>query len=93
VHYVGLQPQLFDLEADPQEINDLARSIEHQSVLRECERKLRHIIDPEEVDARAKVDQQTLIEKHGGSEQVLQRGTFINSPVPGETPVFHSGTS
>ncbi len=93
VHYVGLQPQLFDLEADPQEINDLAGSIEHQSVLRECERKLRHIIDPEEVDARAKADQQTLIEKHGGSEQVLQRGTFINSPVPGETPVFHSGTS
>ena len=44
------------------------------------------------VDARARADQQALIERHGGREKVLARGAFTNSPVPGEEPKFHSGT-
>lgn len=92
VHYVGYPPQLFDLESDPQEINDLAASPNHKSVLDEFESKLRELLDPEAVDARAKADQQALLERYGGREKVLERGTFINSPVPGETPVFHAGS-
>ena len=45
---------------------------------------------PEGVDARAKRDQQAVIERHGGEEAVRARGTFTNSPAPGETPKFHS---
>jgi choline-sulfatase len=88
IHYVGYPPQLFDLQSDPQEINDLATRPEHQDRLAEMERKLRGLVDPEAVDARARADQQELIARHGGREQVLARGTFINSPVPGETPRF-----
>ena len=32
VHYDGFAPQLFDLEADPQELRDLGRDADHESV-------------------------------------------------------------
>lgn len=92
VHYVGAPSQLFDLDADPLEVNDLSASPEYQEVLKNCERKLREIVDPESVDARAKADQLALVEKHGGREAVLARGTFTNSPVPGEILIFRSGS-
>ena len=88
VHYVGYEPQLFDLESDPLETSDLAKTGTHQDVLAKMEARLREVVDPEEADARAKSDQQTLVQQHGGKEAVLRRGTFVNSPVPGEQPKF-----
>ncbi len=90
VHYVDDQPQLFDLRNDPQELENLADSTNHQSARSTMESKLRDIVDPEVVDEQAKQDQHALIEKHGGRQKVLEKGTFINSPAPGETPRFHS---
>ena len=81
---------MFDLETDPQEINNLAESRDHQQLLQDMERKLREILDPEAVDAQAKADQNALIKRYGGKEKVLKRGQFTNSPVPSETPVFHA---
>lgn len=61
VYYAGYKPQLFDLNKDNREINDLAeqakQSEEIQRVLVECERKLRTICNPEEVNERAKAFQ------------------------------------
>ncbi len=91
IHYVGEPPQLFDLDADPLEVNDLSDSAEHRAVLEEFKSKLYGMLGPEAVDAQAKADQQALVDQYGGREAVLQRGTFINSPAPGETPVFHQG--
>ncbi len=88
IYYVGYDPQLFDLDADPLETNDLSASDEHQTVRANLESELRKILDPKSVDARAKTDQQALVDKHGGRDEVLRRGTFVNSPVPGETPTF-----
>jgi len=90
IYYVGQDPQLFDLEADPKEMNDLSKSPEHQAVLQDLEAELRKIVDPEEADRQAKADQEKLIESFGGPEALKQRGSFVNSPAPGETPVFHS---
>ncbi len=86
VHYVGDPPQLFDLSNDPLEVNDLAMT--RPEVVASMEVKLRALLDPEAVDARAKADQEALINQYGGREGVLARGTFINSPVPGEKPKF-----
>ncbi len=88
IHYVHYRPQLFDLEADPLERHDLAESADFQPLLHKMEQQLRELLDPEAVDAQAKSDQQRLIDRHGGREAVLQRGTFVNSPTPGETPQF-----
>lgn len=88
IHHVGNAPQLFDLAADPDELNDLAAQPENARQLAACEADLRAICDPEAVDAQAKADQAERIELHGGREQILARGSFGNTPAPGEKPEF-----
>jgi choline-sulfatase len=90
VHFVNADAQLFDLEADPKELLNLADDPEHAAVVDRLKAKLREILDPEAVDQQAKADQAALIERHGGRQAVLERGTFTNSPAPGETPTFQS---
>ena len=89
VFYVGYPPQLFDLETDPDEIHDLIPAGEHGEMAADLEKQLRGLLDLEAVDAQAKADQLTLVQRHGGREQVLQRGSFTNSPVPGEKPRYN----
>ena len=89
IDYVNHAPQLFDLSADPDEQNDLAGLANHAEVLADLQTQLRTIVDPELVDQQARNDQAGLLEKHGGRTAVLGRGTFTNSPVPGETARFH----
>lgn len=84
IHYVDFQPELFDLEADPEELNDLGGSPAHQDLIRDFETALREIVDPEEVDRRAKRDQAALIERFGGREAVLNRGHTGATPTPGD---------
>jgi len=88
VHYVGYPPQLFDLVADPDEVRDLAADPDHAATLAACEADLRALLDPEAVDAACKADQARIVEQHGGRERVLARGTFGNTPAPGEKPTF-----
>jgi choline-sulfatase len=83
IHYVGLPPMLFDLERDPCERNDLGRDPAYEALVRECERQLRAVVDPEAADAAARADQRAYIDKHGGVEAILKRGTFRYSPPPG----------
>lgn len=91
VHYVDAPPQLFDLTADPYELNDIAAEPARAEVLARMEIALRRVLDPEATDARAKGDQRRLVERHGGQAAVLARGTFTNSPAPGEAPTYHRG--
>ena len=88
IHYVGEPVQLFDLEADPLEFNDLSSSPAHREVLGDFESRLRSILDPEAVDAEAKRDQEALVEAHGGKDAVIACGTFDHSPVPGQKADF-----
>ncbi len=60
IHYIGDRPQLFDLEADPDETNDLAEDPAYATAMAELENELRTILDPEAVDAGAKADRETL---------------------------------
>ena len=89
IYYVGLPPMLFDLEADPHERNDLGRNAEFAGVVRECEARLRTVVDPEAADRLARADQQAHIEKHGGKEAILKRGTFRYSPPPGAKAAYY----
>ncbi|HEX5079445.1 MAG TPA: sulfatase-like hydrolase/transferase [Geminicoccaceae bacterium] len=89
VYYVGYPPQLFDLETDPEEANDLGQSAAHAEVLAACEAKLRSVVDPEAASELAFRDQGEKIAKHGGEEAVRRRGHFPYTPAPGEAPSIH----
>jgi len=82
-HYVGRPPQLFDLDRDPEELVDLASDAGHAGILRQCEARLRGVLDPEAVDARAKTRQASLLEAFGGREKALARGDLGFTPAPG----------
>ena len=88
VHFVGMTPQLFDVDTDPLESRDLAGDPQHAAVVDDCAARLRAICDPDAVDRLAFADQAAVIARHGGREAVLKRGSFGHSPVPGETAVY-----
>lgn len=88
VHYVAYPPQLFDLEADPEETADLAGDPNHAAVLEECRRKLYAMLDPVEVDRRARARQRELMESNGGRDAVIARGDFGYTPAPGTAAEF-----
>ncbi len=88
VHYVGMRPQLFDLEADPFERRDLGADPAYRGTIAACEAALRRVVDPEAADALARADQAARIAEHGGRAAIIARGSFGHSPVPGVTPVF-----
>src|SRR4051812_18024844 len=89
IHYVGLPPMLFDLERDPCERNDLGRNPAYAAIVRECEAQLRAIVDPDAADAAARADQRAHIDKHGGVDAILKRGTFRYSPPPGAKASYY----
>ena len=84
IHYVGFEPELFDLEADPEEVCDLAGRADMASVRADFETSLQSICDPVAIDLQAKRDQAALIERHGGTEKILMRGGSSYTPIPGE---------
>ena len=88
VHYVGMPPMLFDLEADPLERRDLGRDPAHGAAVAACEAALRKVVDPEAADRLARSDQKARIDAFGGREAVIRRGSFGHSPIPGEKAAF-----
>ncbi|MEM9028097.1 MAG: sulfatase-like hydrolase/transferase [Pseudomonadota bacterium] len=81
LYHVGMQPQLFDLESDPNELRDLGPN---HPMAGELDRKLRVICDPEDVDARAKSDQRRWIEHWGGADRITSEALMIYTPPPGQ---------
>ncbi len=88
VHYVKYQPQLFDLEQDPDEIEDLSAKPGMAAVLQDCRQKLFAMLDPVEVDQRAKTRQAELLAANGGRDAVIARGDLGFTPAPGVVATF-----
>mgnify|MGYP003576276758 CR=1 FL=1 len=88
VHYIGYPAQLFDLEADPEELTDLAPNARHADALEECRARLYRMCDPDEVDRRAKQRQAELLAENGGKDAVIARGDLGFTPAPGAVIAF-----
>lgn len=81
-HYVGFEPELFDLHADPEETANLASSTTHAATRAYFERALHSMLNPREVDARAKREQNSLVARFGGRDAALRWGNTGPTPVP-----------
>ena len=88
VHYLNFPDQLFNLKDDPGELNDLAGKPEHAKVIKEARAQLYAMLDPVEIDRRAKARQRELLQRHGGRDAVIARGDLGFSVPPGVTPMF-----
>lgn len=88
VVYSDYAPQLFDLETDPEEMNDIAGSENAQPVMAELMAELEKICDPTETDREAKATQAAMLEEVGGKDFVIARGDLGFSVPPGVTPSF-----
>jgi choline-sulfatase len=82
IHYVGYDPELFDLENDPEETINLAGDPAYSETLSQYRQYLNDICDPEKTDRRAKDDQNALIKKFGGREKAIHIGTPDATPTP-----------
>jgi choline-sulfatase len=89
IYHVDAPSQLFNLREDPLETCDLMSSLGSQKS-KDLEEGLRGIVDPEAIDQQAKKDQLILLEKSGGVEAVLKRGTFGHNPIPGRAAKLDS---
>ncbi len=80
----GHRPQLFDLEADPRELDDLVDQPEHAAQLDIMVRALQAILDPEAVNRQAFDDQARMIERLGGLEAIHAMKSFNHTPLDPE---------
>lgn len=81
-HYIDYPPELFDLDADPEELNDLAGDPAYEDTLNEMNATLSTIVDVEAADAQAFADQAAMVEGYGGREAALKLGAPAATPPP-----------
>lgn len=72
---------LFDMEADPQEIRNMADLAECQVIKTRLINALGAILDPEQVNQSALDDQAAVIEKLGGNEAMRKMKSFNHTPI------------
>ena len=82
IHYEGFNPELFDLENDPEEINNLSKDHKFSNVLNELERDLQNICNPKEMNELAFKDQDAMIERYCGIEEAKKLGANAATPPP-----------
>ena len=82
VAYAGFASQLFDLESDPFEENDLGLSDDHKDIRSRLHARLcREFGDPQAISDLAFADQARRIDELGGVAGILARDNFDHTPV------------
>jgi choline-sulfatase len=81
-HYVGYEPELFDMETDPGQTVNLASDSASQFAHENMRALLHQMLDPVATDLRAKADQDALVASYGGRDAALAIGPTGASPVP-----------
>jgi choline-sulfatase len=82
IHYPGFAPQLFDIEADPHETNDLGLDESYADVRANClARMCAELGDPDVLNDDVFAAQAAVIEKLGGVDAVMRTPGFDFTPV------------
>ena len=82
IAYPGFAPQLFDMESDPFEVNDLGLTAEYASIRERLhDRMCKEFADPEIINENAFADQAQRIEELGGIDGIYQRENYDHTPV------------
>ena len=82
VAYAGFAPQLFDLESDPYEREDLGLSGAYADIRAHLHARMcREFGDPEDISRRAFADQDSRIAELGGLDAIYARENFDHTPV------------
>ncbi len=82
IHYVGFEPELFDLGSDPEEIVNLAGDPAYRETLDRMYAILTSVCDPDAVNAQAFADQDKMIESYGGRDKAMHIGAPAATPPP-----------
>lgn len=88
VHYEGMfKPQLFNLEDDPEEYQNLATNSYFADMRREGQYRLSEFVDPEAVNDQALADQAAIIESYGGRDGIRDNPAlhYDHTPISDET--------
>lgn len=89
VYYVGYPAQFFDLQKDPEELNDAAADPANSDLIAYYHNRLLEICDPDDANARAKARQAEQLANYGGREAVIARGDLGFSVPPGVPADFN----
>ena len=79
--YPGFRSQLFDLNEDPYELNDIALDEKFSDVVLKLNQILNSILDPDEVNKIAFKDQETKIRELGGRKKILTTENYDHTPI------------
>lgn len=82
IYYVNYQPELFNLDVDPEELVDVENLPGNSKTIMSLHKELLAICDPEAVDQCAHNDQAALIASFGGREKALKLGASGATPPP-----------
>ena len=82
IHYEGFPPELFDLRADPEELENRAADPALAEVLADMQATLQSICDPTRIDELAHADQRDLVASVGGIDVALNMGPSGATPPP-----------
>jgi len=88
IYYPAYPAQVFNLEADPDELVDLTDDPDAQSIKTELMAELSKICDPVLVDQSAKSTQARMVDENGGKPAIIERGDLGFSVPPGVAPMF-----
>ncbi len=82
VYYTNDEPQLFDLERDPEENTDLYSKLKYSDTVKECMKRLYSVCDPHEVTKRSLEFQESMRRALSLSEEYTQErgGAFVPHP-------------
>ncbi len=83
VHHEGFEPELFDVENDPDELNDVAADVRLIEVRRRCAKLLADVVDTKAANDAAFAAQEAMIAELGGRDALINGFRFNHTPAPG----------